>query len=298
MNGNHWHILGAGAMGCLFASQLVEAGCRVTLLLRHRPEAGSSSLTVESENSSNELTVQLDHAASTGEINHLLITTKAQDAVDAVKSIAPRIGKQASILFATNGMGYAAAVKAIVPDNPIYYATSTEGAYRLDTLHIRHAGRGITRIGSAEGLPQPSWHEDWRKTSLDCQWDDDITTALWHKMAINCAINPLTAIHQCLNGELARRKQLKQEVGNLCDEIAEVSLAAGFDTTAATLHEDVTAVIAGTADNRSSMLQDVAAGRSTEIDFITGYLLRTAQKYKLNLPHNKNVFNKVLALGL
>ncbi|MBT7720201.1 MAG: hypothetical protein HN744_12455, partial [Halieaceae bacterium] len=42
-------------MGCLFASQLVEAGCRVTLLLRHRPEASSSSLTVESENSSNEL---------------------------------------------------------------------------------------------------------------------------------------------------------------------------------------------------------------------------------------------------
>lgn len=284
-------------MGCLFASQLASSGCGVTLLLRTKPGKRTGAIVVDNDGASKRVPVNLCQASQAAEIGHLLITTKAQNVVEAIESIAHRLGKNVPILLATNGMGYLDSVRSVLPDNPVYCCTTTEGAYRLGPLHICHAGRGQTYIGSPENWPQPQWLEDWQQSSLNTQWETRINHALWHKLAINCAINPLTALHGCLNGELARDETLMRGVSKLCDEIADVSLAAGFSNTAKTVHSDVAAVIAGTADNRSSMLQDVTAGRETEIEYITGHLLRIAQSVGLETPLNRQLFEKVLALG-
>ena len=126
-------------------------------------------------------------------------------------------------------------------------------------------------------------------------WDPEIDQALWLKLAINCAINPLTALHGCLNGELAQAG-LSARVTTLCDEIIEISTAAGYAEVTADLHHQVARVIAATAANRSSMLQDVAAGRRTEIDYITGYLLRAAHRHGVAAPHNEALLRSVLEL--
>ena len=284
-------------MGCLFASQLASCGCEITLLLRTAPDQRAGAIVVEHDGASKQIPANLCQASRAAQISHLLVTTKAQNVVEAMQSVAPRLGKDVPILLATNGMGYLESVRGLLPDNPIYCCTTTEGAYRLGPLHICYAGRGKTYIGSPESLPQPQWLADWRRSSLDAQWETRINQALWHKLAINCAINPLTALHRCLNGELARDEALMGEVSKLCDEIADVSLAAGFSSTANTIHSDVAAVIAGTANNRSSMLQDVTAGRETEIEYITGHLLRIADSVGLKTPLNRQLFEKVLALG-
>ncbi|MEH6585400.1 MAG: 2-dehydropantoate 2-reductase [Halioglobus sp.] len=297
MSAQHWHVLGAGSMGCLFASQLAISGCGVTLLLRTAPEDSAGTIVLEHDGASKQIPVNLCQASQAAAISHLLVTTKAQNVVAAIDSVAPRLEKDVPILLATNGMGYLDSVRNVLPDNPVYCCTSTEGAYRLGPLHICHAGRGKTYIGSPESGTQPQWLEDWQQSCLDAQWETRINHALWHKLAINCAINPLTALHGCLNGELARDQALIGEVSRLCDEIADVSLAAGFSNTANTVHSDVAAVIAGTADNRSSMLQDVTAGRDTEIEYITGHLLRTAQSVGRETPLNRQLFEKVIALG-
>ena len=112
-------------------------------------------------------------------------------------------------------------------------------------------------------------------------------------MAVNCAINPLTALHGCANGELAQRPELARKVTALCNEITQVSYAAGFTSTAQSLPQTVTEVIKKTAANRSSMLQDVSAGRQTEIDYITGYLLRTAKDHGIVAPHNTEMFERI-----
>ena len=126
-----------------------------------------------------------------------------------------------------------------------------------------------------------------------CVWDADIDQALWLKLAINCAINPLTAVHGCLNGELAQRPELAMEVRRLCEEIAAISRAAGYTSAAANLEQAVTDVIAGTANNRSSMLQDVQDGHRTEIDYITGYLLCVARRHGIAAPCNQSLFERV-----
>ena len=282
-------------MGCLFASKLAEAGCAVTLLLRNTPENDTGFITVDTAGVSKKFQVGLGHASRARPITHLLVTTKAQDVQAAMCDVKNQLGKNACVLFATNGMGYAEHVKSRLRGNPTYHATSTEGAYQIGQFHICHAGHGLTCIGSADNLPVPQWLDDWHKSALECRWEEDITAAMWHKLAINCAINPLTALHRCHNGELAKNRELATQVTQLCDEIAKVSLAAGFNNTAASIHTDVASVIAATADNRSSMLQDVMAGRATEIDFITGHLLRTAERLGTDAPHNRKLLNQVVS---
>ena len=114
---------------------------------------------------------------------------------------------------------------------------------------------------------------------------------------INCAINPLTAIHGCRNGELLENPQRRQETQALITELAAVSAAAGFAQLALTLQEAVTEVIRATADNTSSMRQDLERGRATEIDAITGYCCRRATALNVPTPLNHQLLQKVQRLS-
>ncbi len=209
-------------------------------------------------------------------ISHLLVTTKAYDVRAAVAGIAHLLAQDSVVLLLVNGMGLAEQLGEDWPQLDIFCGTSTEGAYTVAPQHIRHAGRGETRIGRQGQQQPPAWFGQWDGAITRACGTANIATALWSKLAVNCIINPLTAVHGCANGELARRRELAAEVATLCDEIAQISRAAGYADVAATLQQKVAAVIAGTAGNRSSMLQDVERGRRTEIDYITGYLLQVA----------------------
>jgi 2-dehydropantoate 2-reductase len=83
------------------------------------------------------------------------------------------------------------------------------------------------------------------------------------------------------------------EVRRLCEEIAAISRAAGYTSAAEGLEQAVTDVIAGTANNRSSMLQDVQGGHRTEIDYISGYLLAVARRHGIAAPGNQSLFERV-----
>jgi 2-dehydropantoate 2-reductase len=297
LNTPHWHILGAGAMGCLFAQQLMAAGCRVTLLQRTEPTQGVSALCVETDSASQMLPVHLSAMAETDTISLLLVATKAPDIEAALSAVRHRLTDATDIVLAANGMGFIAGVRALLPANRLFSCTTTEGAHRIGALHIRHAGRGLTHIGNVDGGDPPAWFKTWLDTPLDCHWEPDINAALWQKLAVNCAINPLTALHRCNNGALARDKTLRAQVATLCDEIAAVSNARGCAATAASVHSAVAAVINATATNRSSMLQDIEAGRSTEINFITGFLVAEAKRLEIPVPANQTLLEEVKALA-
>ena len=297
MSNPSWHVLGAGAMGCLFAAGLTAGGCDIHLLLRRRNEITDNTIRVDAGELQHSYTVSLDDSTGTSPIQHLLVCTKAYDMVSAVQGVRHRLTPETPLVLAANGMGYLEAIEALLPNNPIYCCLSTEGAYRRAPLHICHAGQGQNWLGSPSRLPRPDWFVHWQSGPLECHWQDDILSAQWHKLALNCAVNPLTALHRCSNGALLRQPELKQQLSQLIEEISLISAAAGFDNTAASLRNQAEAVITNTAANRSSMLQDVEAGRSTEIDYITGYLLRTAERLGVNAPLNRKLYQEIIALG-
>lgn len=289
----HWHVLGAGAMGCLFADALAQAGNRVTLVLRPGSPRGDRAITVQHASGSRCVTLATTEACDEGPIRHLLVTTKAYDVCAAVASIQHRLDESSQVLLLVNGMGYARELAAAMPWLQPYFGTTTAGAYRIAPGTVCHAGRGVTRIGRAGQVQEPGWFTSWSEAIAGSEWTADIELALWEKLAVNCAINPLTAVHRCPNGKLASDPELARQVEALCEEIAGIGHAAGMAKAVADLRGRVFSVIEGTAGNRSSMLQDILAGRRTEIDYINGYLVDTAGRLGVEARLNRGLLDAV-----
>lgn len=293
----HWHVLGAGAIGCLFADALHNSGCKTSLVMRAGMRQKSLPIVVERGGARREQQLDVVTPEQPEVISHLLVTTKAYDVRDAVASVAHLVTEAGVVLLMSNGMGFTEQVRRDWPHLNIYCGTTTEGAYRVSDQHIRHAGRGETRVGRSGQEEPPAWFGHWARAINPSLWDGNIENALWSKLAVNCIINPLTAVHGCLNGELEGRSDLAAQVAILCDEVAHISRAEGFADIATVLSHTVASVIAGTAANRSSMLQDVQGGRRTEIDYITGYLLQVADRHGIDAPHNRALLESIKNRG-
>jgi len=120
-----------------------------------------------------------------------------------------------------------------------------------------------------------------REAGIDHQWTTAIHERLWRKLALNCAINPLTVLHACRNGGL---QAYAGEVSALCEELIQVLQCCDQPRAAEGLQGQVNQVILATAANYSSMYQDVAQGRRTEIRFLLGYICEAAVRHACHAP--------------
>jgi 2-dehydropantoate 2-reductase len=289
----NWHVLGAGAIGCLYAQALHRSSCETTLIMRRGTKSRFLPVIVEQGQLRSEYQLPVTTPDDNQRISHLLVTTKAYDVRAAVAGVAHMLTENCVIVLLVNGMGLLEQLAREWPSLDIYCGITTAGAYSVAPQHICHAGRGETRLGRQAQTTPPTWFAQWTRAIKPCVWDMDITSALWSKLAVNCVINPLTAVNGCRNGELSENVELAAQVGTLCDEVASIVSIAGFADVAANLRAAVATVIAGTAHNRSSMLQDVTCERPTEIDYITGYLLQVADQHGIDVPHNRALFERI-----
>ena len=289
-------MLGCGAIGSIFAEGLHDSGCPVTVLAR-ATRSPSVEIRIERDDSVRTIRLPCSDANDDEPISHLLVTTKAYDVVPALNSVSDRLTAESQVLVMANGMGFAQELATASSMIRPYFGTTTEGAHRSEPYRVQRAGGGSTLIGRGGQSTAPDWFDDWRDVTDDCRWEADIELALWRKLAVNCAINPLSAINNCRNAELLERESLRHQLHRLCLEIAQVCRAAGYPAVAENLPQVVERVIHGTASNYSSMLQDLRAGRRTEIDYITGYLVNIAENHGIDVPANRALLGEIQKLG-
>jgi 2-dehydropantoate 2-reductase len=290
-----WHILGAGSLGTLWATRLARAGVPVRLILRDdaRLQAYETAggLTLVEHGEAQCHAVPAETADSREPIQRLLVACKAYDAESAVARLAPRLAPGAELILLQNGLGSQDAVAAQAPQARCIFASSTEGAFRDGDWRVVFAGHGFTWLGDASHPVAPIWLEDLVAAGIPHQWSTEILTKLWRKLALNCAINPLTVLHDCRNGGLQAHHC---EVATLCGELTELLERCGQPAAAENLQVEVERVIQATAANFSSMYQDVASRRRTEISYLLGYACKVAARHQLNLPHLKQLETRLI----
>jgi 2-dehydropantoate 2-reductase len=287
----HWHILGAGSLGSLWAVRLARAGLPVRLILRDAERLATyrraGGLTLVEHGQARLYPLAAQTVDDPEPIERLLLACKAYDAEAAISRLAPRLAANAELILLQNGLGSQDAVAARVPRTRCILASSTEGAFRDDAApdgewRVVFAGHGHTWLGDPLDLTPPSWLEELQRAGIVHDWSLDILGRLWRKLALNCAINPLTVLYDCRNGGLSAHPA---ELATLCNELRELLETCGQADAAMDLHGEVLRVIQATAANYSSMHQDVARGRRTEIAYLLGYACAAAQRHRLVLPH-------------
>lgn len=299
-----WHILGPGAIGSLFAWHLAGAGFSVRLLTRHAGES-ARLITLEDhttpDHSSSTRAFHVDHGDTP--MRNLLVTVKAHQTAAALDAIAHRIDASTLILFLQNGMGTWEFARTRFPLTRWLVGTTTEGAWRAADHHIIHAGRGETWIGTLN----PAWSRDAEQLARRLEntlfhpgCDPLILHRLWRKLAINCAINPLTVLYDCRNGELLHKPAALEQMGKICAEVEAVMNAALGTASGGTGVEPLLPLVRSVAEktgaNQSSMLQDYRRGQPTEIEFISGYVVAEGMRLGIATPENQSVLDAIRAL--
>lgn len=294
MHAPTWFILGAGSIGCLFAANLRRAGHPVTLILRTENDVAefrrSGGIQLNSLDGAT-YTVSCDAIAletlargPSSQISRVLVCTKAHQTRDAVQALLPALVETPQLVLLQNGMGVRELIQPLLPGAAITQAITTEGAWRRARFDVVHAGRGETLLGANHRPALAQTLAAALRCELAVRVDAAFEERLWLKLAVNCVINPLTALRECRNGDLLHQPDVPAQVRALCAELGAVAAACGQNLPIPRLEAAVFEVMERTADNQSSMWQDLQHRRRTEIDFINGYVVRQGERHDLRCP--------------
>ena len=291
--------MGAGAIGTLFACQLQQANIPVRIIPR-KPASRQDNIECQLDEGKHSATVpiNLDPPSSPHPIKQLILSTKAHQSMAALETIQHRLTSDTAILIIQNGMGVAEQIRSRFPALAIAVASTTEGAHRISTGHVIHAGRGETRVGPWETRDEAATrrlYNNFQPIHLKTFYDNAIHIRLWTKLAINCAINPLTVIFNCPNGELLNNLEALKLMEKVCVEVSAIAEQRLNKRLGINLFETVKSVAGATSANISSMLQDIRNNRTTEIDYINGYIVRIGRQSQLPVTINEALIDQVRA---
>jgi len=281
-------IIGLGAIGCLISSQLPST-CKIYALPR-KTNNPSTYISFQLNREKKKQTYQWPIWQGEG-LDIVLVCCKASQCDQALQQWHAAIGSDTQIVLLQNGLGQHDNLRKTFPHHAIFAASTTEGAFRSSPNLITHAGIGQTQWGLYGGEVQ-EFKLPLASLKGEHQWADNIQQVLLDKLAINAVINPLTVKYQCKNGELLTHAQAFSDLTLLCEE-TEMFFHSMTWPLSFNLFEKSQLIARLTANNFSSMLQDVQNKRSTEIDFINGYLLNKATVSNLTLPLSQSLVELV-----
>lgn len=284
-------VIGPGAMGCLFAGRLSQGGVRTTLV-DHRPDRAvrlqKSGITVETQEDT--LVAHPTVVAQVPTDQDLFIVLVKAYATQTLRLPADR-----PVLTLQNGLGNVETLCSRVGSAHVLAGATCEATTLVGEGHTKHVAAGLTRIGAWTSCPTGPALEVLTKVGFQVEETEAPGQMIWEKVAINAGINPLTALLGVPNGGLLALRETRQLMRDLVVEAAKVAATEGYRFPYS-LVERAEEVCEQTAENISSMLQDIRAGKPTEIEAISGEILRRGEAASLPTPRTRVIWQLVKGL--
>ena len=284
-------VIGPGAMGCLFAARLAKSGAAVTLVDHDAARAArlrKSGITVVSDKGEYKATPTVATAAPDGQ-DLCIVLTKAYS------TTALALPHDTPILTLQNGLGNVETLCSLVGSAFVLAGATSEGATLLGEGHTRHAAPGVTVLGAWTTCPAEPALAALGQAGFDVQGTDAPGQAIWRKVVVNAGINPVTALLDVPNGRLPEIAEARMLMRDLVTEAAKVAATEGYRFEQS-LVEYTEQICRDSGPNISSMLQDVRAGKQTEIDALSGEIARRAECAGLPAPRTRVVWQLIKSL--
>jgi len=286
-------IVGPGAMGNLFAALLARKKEEIWLLDKDAERAkkiAKEGISVEGVAGSWHVDMRATaDPKDIGSVDLAVICVKSYDTKRAIAHARPLIKEDTAVLTLQNGIGNIELLSEVVGEDKVLGGITNAGATLLDTGKVRYAGKGETVIGKLDGaitVELRRVRELFLTAGLETRISRDIKAALWSKLIINAGINALTAITRLHNGKLLDYEGTRNILRLAVNEAVKVAKRKRVKLAYDDPLSKVEAVCEATANNVSSMLQDVLKKKRTEIDAINGVIVRHADELGIAAPVN------------
>lgn len=284
-------IVGAGAVGAYFGARLARAGAPVMMIGR-KPfveAVGRNGLIIEEHGEALTLQVPVSTELSAcREAQLVLFCVKTTDTVATAHALEPYLATDTVLLTMQNGVESAEQVRAIVPcaavPAVVYVAVAMPSPGR-----VRHFGRGDLIVGTDSASRQAA--AVCTRAGIACKITENIEGELWTKLLMNCALNALSAVGRADYAHIIACPPADSLMQSVVSEFMAVAAAAGVrlpairDTAAAV--DAVKHLVTQMPAQHSSMAQDLARGKRTEIDALNGFIQRRAAQLGLKAPANQ-----------
>jgi 2-dehydropantoate 2-reductase len=302
MQENGWPriaVLGAGAVGCYFGGMLARAGAPVTLIGRpqHVEAITRHGLFLGTLRFQQQIPVSAStqvSAARDAEI--VLLCVKTVATVEAAQSLAPYLASGAALLSLQNGVDNVERIRAATQIEAIpavvYVAVEMTAPGQ-----VKHTGRGDLIIGDllrrapdgARRRQLESMAALFTRAGVPCRVSENIEGELWTKMIINCAYNAISALARAKYHQLACNSWTRQVMIKTIEESVAVARAAGVRLPEVDMVEVGLKIAETMAQATSSMAQDLARGKRTEIGSLNGYVVRRGAELGVATPVNQTL---------
>jgi 2-dehydropantoate 2-reductase len=284
-------------MGSVYAGLLADAGNEVWAVdtwAEHVAAIREGGLRVEG--ASGDRTVRLEattDAAEVGEVDLVVIATKAQHVEAAALSARPLLGPETVVLSIQNGLGGPDRAAAVLGEERVAIGVvGGFGASIVEPGHVHHNGWELVRLGERRGPVTQRIErvaEVWRAAGFKVQTYDDVGMLVWEKLVCNAAFSGTCALLELTVGEVLGSEDAFSVSAGCAREAYEVAIASGI----ALGFDDPVAYVRAFGEKipgaRPSMLLDLMAGRPCEIDVINGAIPRAAAAVGLEAPVNATV---------
>lgn len=294
-------VVGAGAMGSLFGGLLAEHGHAVTLIdvnAAHLEAIQSHGLRLHTDQGHRHIrTLRACLPSQADESPDLLLVfTKTLHTASALSGVAHLIGPGTHVLSLQNGLGNVEVIQRHVARERILIGVTTWPADLAGPGHVHSHGQGGVRLMSADSQVRPMLAEvvqALQGAGLVCAADGAVWSAIWEKVAFNAALNSICAVSHCTVDQIGVLDDGRDLAFTVVEEVLAVAQAQGVPVNWDACKANVADAIARHAGHKPSMLQDVLAGRKTEIEAINGAVVAAADRSGIAVPCTRTLLRLV-----
>ncbi|MEM0445154.1 MAG: 2-dehydropantoate 2-reductase [Nitrososphaerota archaeon] len=298
-------VVGAGAIGMLFAGLISMNGGDVVILTRRKNaeevirrdgvfiDDGERTLRARPECSTD------PNIARDAEL--CLMCVKSYDTESVSKSLSGFLHEGSFVVTVQNGLNNVETLTSIFGPHRVIAGYTTHASTVTAINRVFHAHSGETVLGRH---PQTSTEQEkieaisryLTRHGIKTSTEPNVFPRIVAKLIVNSVINPLTAVLKVRNGELSMLPSIRELIGELIEEGVQAGRELGVQLSVEEVGQLVYDVIRETGSNRSSMLQDVENGRLTEIEFINGAIAKILYGSGKQAPANMFLARLVRAL--
>lgn len=301
-------IVGGGAIGRLFGAYLGQGGNDVFVVDTDPvvvDEMQASGIGVMGHNSLDPDAVSfipvtaMTHAEAIESCDLVLLTVKSFATRAAAQSVAHLVTEDSPVLFVQTGLGNQAILRDLFPVDSILAGLTFMSGTAFGNSRVRHGRWGMTFLGELSGIITPRLKQIcqvFNDCGIETKWSHRIIGRLWAKVITYATLNTLTSVLRVPNGKLLEEEESIALVKSLLAEGQAVAAAHGVAPLGAELYDLFEEVCTESANNLSSMLQDILNERPTEIEAQSGAICSYAEKYKLEVPLHRAMVSLVSLL--